>query len=1048
MDNTNDASQRFVVGQQVRQRSSRDRVGVISAQPRQVGGESWYPVFFGGIRAINVPESDLELYEAGRSIEDLLREGVFANKEAFSKLITFTKLEFPLRNNLYSFRATRTQFLPYQFKPLLKFLDSPKQRLLIADEVGLGKTIEAGLILAELRARHPQSMDRVLIVCPSALCSKWRSELKLRFDEDFKVFDVQDTRAFLEEFDNNGEATKLRAICSLQMIRGRQVMEQWEAVSPTLDLLVMDEAHHLRNPETLSHRMARNLAESADSVLLLTATPIHLGNVNLFYLLRILDPEQFGTNATALVDELGELFFRRIVEANEPVIEALRVLRASIPADLDKCERLLRKAAASQEGERFSGNPLYEDVLRKLHRGSGDSRSHLIELQRDVSNLNLLGSTLTRTRKREVEARVLREARLIRAEWTPAEQQFYNAVTRHVLAQYQSFEGTPFAAFLVMMPQRQVASCIPAMVERYESELGLGGGGIESELSDLQLEDWSNDAESAASSDPLHLDLGEVIRQWRAAGSPDTKFTELLNTLRLLDEIDPKRKVLIFAYFKQTLYYLSRCLSQAGYSNAVISGDVPDDERQERIANFRDEPDLRVLLSSEVGSEGLDFQFCNTMVNYDLPWNPMVVEQRIGRLDRIGQKAPKITIFNFSIPGTIEDKILTRLYSRIRIFEESIGDLEPILGEEIGKLTRELLSSDLSPGQQEEKIKQVADALERRRQELVELEAKSARFLGHDEFFTDEMDRVLKRKRFISAEELIIFVHEFLSNQFPKCTFEKLDGSEYEFPISDDLEQFVVRQIADDDPTLFEFRRRCGKGPIRLTFDSDVALSNRELDFITVHHPLVRAIVRYYEEHLGDLHPIAGLSVRGGVVLQGDQAYAIAEGDYLYFVYRLEIQGARPDRTLQAVFVSEESGAALGKDAAEDLLTVMITRGETLETMPAYDADRVTWLQDQADAVFGEHLEQRKMELTKLNEGLVNSRLVSLEQSYRARIEKKEQQLTNARQKSAPANYIRMLEGATRRLRLDLDGRREEIEKARKLDISFLRVAAGVVRIQ
>ena len=243
-----------------------------------------------------------------------------------------------------------------------------------------------------------------------------------------------------------------------------------------------------------------------------------------------------------------------------------------------------------------------------------------------------------------------------------------------------------------MMPQRQVASCIPAVVERYERDLRLEVGGLESELSDLQAEDWENgfDAADPPSAD---VDLRQVIGRWKAAGSRDTKFSELLNTFRLLDESEPDRKVLIFAYFKPTLYYLSARLTDAGYTNLVISGDFTDEERQESIRRFREDHQLRILLSSEVGSEGLDFQFCHVMVNYDLPWNPMVVEQRIGRLDRIGQRSPKIIIFNFSVPGTIEDRIFTRLYQRIRIFEESIGDLEPILGEEIKNLTRDLLSS-------------------------------------------------------------------------------------------------------------------------------------------------------------------------------------------------------------------------------------------------------------------------------------------------------------------------------------------------------------------
>ena len=272
-------------------------------------------------------------------------------------------------------------------------------------------------------------------------------ELKARFDEEFKILDAEDIRAFLEDFDHEGAATRLRGICSIQTLRGRQIAEQWEAVAPTLDLLIVDEAHHMRNPDTLSHKMGRTMGENADSILLLTATPIHLGNVNLFYLLRLLDAEQFGTNAEVMRDEAGEFLFQRLIKANEPVIEALRVLRATVPADLLRCEKLLRQAATGPEGERFSKNPLYGDVLRKLRDNPAESRRDLIELQRDVANLNLLGSALTRTRKREVEARVQREPRVIRVVWTQEEQDFYDSVTTFVLSRYQALAGDPFAAF-------------------------------------------------------------------------------------------------------------------------------------------------------------------------------------------------------------------------------------------------------------------------------------------------------------------------------------------------------------------------------------------------------------------------------------------------------------------------------------------------------------------------------------------------------------------------------------------------------------------------
>ena len=198
--------------------------------------------------------------------------------------------------------------------------------------------------------------------------------------------------------------------------------------------------------------------------------------------------------------------------------------------------------------------------------------------------------------------------------------------------------------------------------------------------------------------------------------------------------------VLIFAFYKGTLNYLSKRLSADGFANLVLHGDVAVNERPGVIDRFRDDPAVPILLSSRIGGEGLDFQFCNTMFNYDLPWNPMEVEQRIGRLDRIGQEFEVIRIYNFSVEGTIEQKILDRLYNRIEIFQQSVGDLEEILGDIVHNLERELLSANLTPQEIERRVDSAALVLQERRRELQRLEAEAAQLVGVDEYFEAEVE--------------------------------------------------------------------------------------------------------------------------------------------------------------------------------------------------------------------------------------------------------------------------------------------------------------------
>ena len=251
-------------------------------------------------------------------------------------------------------------------------------------------------------------------------------------------------------------------------------------------------------------------------------------------------------------------------------------------------------------------------------------------------------------------------------------------------------------------------------------------------------------------------------------GNRDTKFSQFLDALRNLEVEFSQQgivpKIIVFSYFKRTLEYLNSKLASSGYAKqcVMIHGDINPKIREKTVERFRENPETKILLSSEVGSEGLDFQFCNVMFNYDLPWNPMRVEQRIGRLDRYGQKSDKILIYNFSVKDTIDEIILARLYHRINLFERYIGDLEVILGEQIASLTREMFNPSLNSEQKAARAEQTAIAIENQIRELEEFESQSTKFLGQDDFFNEEISAIKESKRFITSQEVQLLLTSFL----------------------------------------------------------------------------------------------------------------------------------------------------------------------------------------------------------------------------------------------------------------------------------------------
>jgi superfamily II DNA or RNA helicase/DNA-directed RNA polymerase subunit H (RpoH/RPB5) len=904
----------------------------------------------------------------------------------------------------------------------------------------LGKTIEAGFIYQELNARN--RLERVLIVCPSGLRHKWQEEMSRKFGEEFQILDSAGIRSFLSRVERLGPGIDLRGICSLQAIRNEGVRGRLEGLSPPFDLVIIDEAHHMRNSGTLSNMLGHTLSQLAEAMLLLTATPIHLGDENLFNLLQILDKEEFDS----------PYVFDETLRANRYVIGAERIIRQGMSADLKKCVEVLRQVESTPIKERFVKSPIYRGLLNKLESYDGRDRARVIEMQRDMAQLNLLGHIMTRTRKREVsERQPVRQAGVMRVEWSEEEQNLYGAVTNYCRDRIRSSseESGVAAWFPVITLQRQIASCIPATLRYYcEGTVNSGASLGESELCDIEIEDLTDNYSEQLEIPSLRNDPGllQILREGAKGILRDSKLEALLKQLQKLDEAEKGRKILIFSYFKKTLEYLHKELQECGYSCVLITGDVPsrpldpdNDERGRRLLMFRDDPNIRIMLSSEVGSEGLDFQFAHILVNYDLPWNPMVVEQRIGRVDRLGQRSERILIFNFSVPGTIEDRILERLYQRIHIFEQSIGDLESILGNEIRELTLELLRSELTPTEQEERIEHTASVIEHKKQEIADLENHAMEFIGQDAYFHEQLMEISSKHRYITPEELEVLIKDFVSREYPASVFEPSD-SEWCFNLRLDKEfARLVRETARDNAADMGFVSKASHPGTRVTCRAEIAYNDSAIELINGQHVLVRSVIAYYEAHFDRLHPVSRIQVN--ISWRG-----ISSGDYIYFLYLIEQHSANPGKTLEAVFLLVSTGDVVDEDESEKLLSELVTKGETLEAIKVSGVvvDRV---HQKAEGILGERLHRRKSELERVNNDIIERRLASVEATYKAKRESVSSMLEQARSEKQDPRIIRMKESQINNIDSKNEDTLRKIEDARRISLQWNLIAAGVVRV-
>lgn len=513
--------------------------------------------------------------------------------------------------------------LPHQIYALQRAISNNRIRYLLADEVGLGKTIEAGLILKELKLRG--LIKRTLIVAPKGLIPQWKVEMEERFGETFRVLQSDDINNTLD----GANIWKLydQIICPVDTIKpldtrrgmSKEEIEKYnkkrleDLVSAGWDVIIIDEAHRLggSTEDVARYKLGKALSEASPYLLLLTATP-HQGKTESFFrLMALLDKTAFPYPESISKDRVAPFVIRT--------------------------EK--RKAIDSK------GNPLFKDRYTKL----------------------------------------------LPIEWTSShieEKYLYEIVTDYVRNGYNKAinEKRTYIGFLMVLMQRLVSSSTAAITYAMEKRLATISDDlncISKERESLPEDAWECDGQeqlneamdigSLALQDEKNI-VEQILKQARKCQSkgPDAKAEELIDLMYKLqnEQKNPKLKFLVFTEFIPTQNMLKEFFENRGFSVACLNGSMDINHRRNAQLEFSE--DKQILISTDAGGEGLNLQFCNIIINYDLPWNPMKIEQRIGRVDRIGQKKD-VKAYNMQLKNSVEFRVHEILQEKLTVILNEFG---------------------------------------------------------------------------------------------------------------------------------------------------------------------------------------------------------------------------------------------------------------------------------------------------------------------------------------------------------------------------------------
>ncbi|MBI2572844.1 DEAD/DEAH box helicase family protein [Candidatus Woesearchaeota archaeon] len=492
----------------------------------------------------------------------------------------------------------KIKLLPHQTRTALHVLNNFSYRALLADEVGLGKTIEAGMIIKELLSR--KLVKKVLILTPATLKFQWQEEMRSKFGEHFEIANTPD---IYEDYD--------LVIASIDTAKTPRHAPKVENI--VWDLLVIDEAHKLKNSATLNYKLVKNIKK--ERCFMLTATPLQNNIFELWAVLDLLHPGFVGTKA-----KFSEEF---VTDKEGLKIKNKDVLQ-------DKLSKIMVRNLRRDTGIKFA-----ERIVK----------THLLEFSKE--EMDFYNQVLSFIKTQYDEIKQFEKHKDLDEEQDTEDQALLSEEELKQMAVRYRQKG--LLTFALIMLTRQITSSLKtgiAALQRYKETL-------EDEKKIRVLE-------------------AILFKAQRIQG--DRKCDYLIKLLNKTKD----EKAIIFTTFIHTQKMLEMELKLAGFSTVVFNGKMNPQEKEVAINQFKS--DKQILICTDAGSEGRNLQFAHVLINYDLPWNPMRVEQRIGRIHRIGQEKDVI-IHNLAIMNTVEAYILNRLYEKINLFTLSIGEMDTVLSE-------------------------------------------------------------------------------------------------------------------------------------------------------------------------------------------------------------------------------------------------------------------------------------------------------------------------------------------------------------------------------